>query len=538
VQDNTIVRNDRMGMPVSVYPGAIYVRRVGADLHTGDQRITVAWSNAGEVMAELTIPRAVLTDGHEFGKLLGGAGAALHPNNIRAVAQLLVEFIVQNRSAIPEVLLADRLGLARDGLVLPAGTVGLDESARYVGNLVATGADPDAYPAALRQVMGWDGNATTLLLLGLSLASPVIGRTRPPRNPVVYLAGPSDIGKTTAVQFALGVWGEPSRLPFQVQAPGTTKIGLQQSLTTLGGLPLFLDECHQVAEPRMLESYAYLFANGEMRVVGTPTGRARGGESLAGTLFMVGEATLEQRGPGAGNRTLTIDGSRFPPLGAGTIGPGSAAAREGQRRATLLADATTRGCGLFGLAVMRAVWEQWDEVLTMIGRIAAEPALAGLRAWAAPLATATAVLNIACKVADAEPPPLHLVEEWVHMLRTGREDRDIAGEVFEKIKLMLAQAELDAKMDDTTSWPMLKLNHEPIAYRRPGDTYWRVPPSTPQFEARVGKNAVQLYGQTWLARSYILPGNDGQAASKDRIPKVGTMRVLRVPLPSGDEEEV
>ena len=39
-----------------------------------------------------------------------------------------------------------------------------------------------------------------------------------------------------------------------------------------------------------------------------------------------------------------------------------------------------------------------------------------------------------------------------------------------------------------------------IACRKVGDDYWRVLTRRPQFVERVGAQAVQLHGQTWLKR--------------------------------------
>jgi hypothetical protein len=49
------------------------------------------------------------------------------------------------------------------------------------------------------------------LALSFSLASPIIARMKPIRNPALYTSSASGSGKTTGVKFFLGAWAMPNR---------------------------------------------------------------------------------------------------------------------------------------------------------------------------------------------------------------------------------------------------------------------------------------------------------------------------------------
>ncbi len=269
VKAQTIVQVDRRGEPRPIYSGAIFITEVGVDLHTREQTATVAWNGRGNIHTEVTIPYAALSDSKAFSQLVGAAGAAVHPRNIKDVQAFLVEFVQENIETLPHKAHVNRLGLVASGLVLPAGAVGFREAVRYTGYPpIAVGCDGDAYPHAIRTALAWPDAWAFWLALGLSLGAPAIARLRPRRNPVLYLSGASGSGKTTVLQFASGCWGCSTRHPCRMEAGRTTPAGIVQTLEHLNGLPLLLDEAHTIADPKRLEMTCYSFANGQRYTVG------------------------------------------------------------------------------------------------------------------------------------------------------------------------------------------------------------------------------------------------------------------------------
>jgi len=133
VHNANIVQATPRGEPRHIYSGAIYVRSLGVDLATGEQTATIHWNGRGEHHGERTIPYAALSDTKTFSSLVGSAGAAVHPRNIKDVQALLVEFTQANIDALPRETHSERLGVIGTGLVTPAGAVGFREAVRYTG---------------------------------------------------------------------------------------------------------------------------------------------------------------------------------------------------------------------------------------------------------------------------------------------------------------------------------------------------------------------------------------------------------------------
>lgn len=549
VRAHTIVRLDRRGEVQPVYSGGIFVKEVGTDLHTREQTAVVSWNGRGG-HEEITIPYAALSDSRTFSALVGAAGAAVHPRNIKDVQAFLVEFVQENADALPRRAHVDKLGLIGTGVVLPAGAVGFEEVVRYSGRpAISVGTVADAYPTAIRAALTWPDAWAFWLTLGLSLAAPAIARLRPRRNPVLYLSGASGSGKTTITQFASGCWGNPTRHPLRLEAGRTTPAGIFQTLEHLGGLPALIDEAHTIADPKRLEMACYSFANGQRYTVGGADQKARGGSDLYGTLLLAGEAIPEFKHAGARLRVLWVDAATWLPMGA------EARSADGQARAQLLEAAWESGAGLFGLEVTRRIWEDWGTFTADVRTMEADEALSPLQGWRQPLAIATAALNVALQAAGVTTDQLadpagwvaRLLDEWATMLTTGHDETDPATDAWEALITMLAQGRRasDADEDPTThtpipdsanwEWIEAERGGGMIAAQKAGDDYLRIITTTPQFKERVGSSAVQLYGQAWARREWIRAGKDGKSTEVMKIRNDGAMRVLKVPLTALDD---
>jgi hypothetical protein len=539
VRNQTIYQVDEGRMPRKVYSGAIYVAETGTDMATGERSAVIRWNGRGTDHGELTIPYAALSDTKTFGNLAGGQGAALGPKNIKDVMQFLVEFTQENRETLPHRAHTDRLGLIRGGLVLPAGAIGFDEAVRYIGRpVVQVGADADAYPAAIRQLLNWANTWPAWLVVGLSLAAPAIARLKLRRNPVLYLSGPSGSSKTTIGQFATGCWGDPTRSPLRVESGRTTPAGIFQTLEHLGSLPALVDEAHTVPEPKRLELACYGFANGQTYTKGGADGKARGGETIGGVLLLAGEALPEFKHAGSRLRVLWADTGLYPPLGT------EARSDEGKHRAAQLERAWAVGAGLLGREVAARIWADWGGFVADVRALQADVALVPLGPWAEPLAAAAAALNVVFRAVGVTsihlPDPstwvASLLDAWAAMLLSGQHETDPALDAWEGLITMLAQGRRGDDGYETAGsyvpaqWEYIEADRGGgvIACRKAGDSFWRVLTSTPQFKERVGPAAVQLYGQTWLKRGLVQPNKDNKSTEYKKVYPTGAVRVLKV----------
>lgn len=527
-----ILRLGPRGDSFVVYPDLLAVTALGEDLLSGDETLTVRWAENGH-SKELTAPRAELARARGVIERMAAQGAAVHEGNAKEVARFLIEFAYENVDALPRRLHVARLGLIGEGVVLPAGGINFAQAVQYVGRVpVQIGSDADAYKQQLHAILAWEGAWALWLILGLSLAAPAIFRLQPRRYPAVYLAGESGSGKTTLAQWAIGCWGDPTRKPFRIEAGRTTRAGYLQSLKDLGGLPLFVDEAHTSYDPKILETLCYDFANGQAYTHGGIDGKAKGGELIGGCLLLAGEATPEFRHAGSQRRMLWLDGATAPPLGQGTIGlSGTAAHALGQERAQQLERCWCSGAGWLGHAVTELIWQEWATFAADYTALQQDRALAPLQAWRDPLAAAAAALNVAFHVAAIDALPwgaAALFDQWATLLTMGHEQQDVATEAFERLVVMLTQAE-ECTSEKTPNWITLELRTGMIACRLATESVWRVLIGSEQFEDRIGKTAVQLYGPRWVQRGWVVP-KDGKASRSEYTVRGTTARVIMVPF--------
>jgi hypothetical protein len=143
-----------------------------------------------------------------------------------------------------------------------------------------------------------------------------------------------------------------------------------------------------------------------------------------------------------------------------------------------------------------------------------------------------------------------LLQTWTAMLLSGRQERDPAIDAFERLLGMLARGQRrgmdehglevplfvfsdetkDMTRNSRLRWETIHLHNQPIAYKKEGEDYWRIPTQTPQFRDSVGTHVMQQFGQLWGAKGLIrLSGKAQSATGKVRIPVGGTQPCVLLP---------
>lgn len=501
---------ERWGRGV-IYHGIIGVTSTGCDLRTREEFVTVCWNGKGS-HGETTISRADLGSGEACRKTLAARGAALHARNTGEISNFLSDLIQENWESLPRKTYIDRYGVVGDGLVLPSGSIGISGELEYTGSTIEVGDNDSMYPAVIREMTGWTGIRTLWLVVSSVLASPAMARIEHDRNPVIYLGGSSGSGKTTAVEFGLGAYGNPRNLTVQCNAG--SKVGFQQAISRMYGLPTFFEDAHTMLlsreDGRRIGDLIYNYANKQGRFIGSLDGKGRGGESVGGTMLLAGEMVPEFVYGGQQKRAFTVDCGLYPPLGAPPRSP------LGEERANILKLAKC-GYGLFGLRVMERVWSDWNGFLDDTERF--EETIPGLHAWGRLLAASAATLRRAlleAEASDAWDLPLSLVRQWADMYRQNQNQADPSVALFERLMVMLGQC--TCYVDDT--WHVLEYDRKLVGVRRHNETFWRILTRSPQFEQAVGATAIWQFGQDWIDRGFIIPHKNGKASDKIRAGKI------------------
>jgi hypothetical protein len=536
VHNRTIVRSEETGAK-HVYSGVIAVTSVGSNLHTREETVTVTFNRYGKLQ-EHAIPRVALTSGQLLANAVGPVGAYIQSSNSRELSRFLVEFIHENEEDLPKVNLVDRLGnVGESGLVLPAGTIGIDGPTTYTGTSVQVGTDRDAYKNVLREVATWDGLSTFWCVFALALAGPVLNRSRPDRNPTLLLSNASGSGKTTLMNFAIGAYGDPTLTPLRVQCGSgtTTPKGISQVLAQTNGVPVHLEDVHMLMKrhPDQFGGLIYDFANGQLRSFGTLDQKSGGGQRLGGALLMTGEMTPELQFEGSQRRLMVVNARRFPPLGV------EARSDAGALRADIITSAWKAGAGLFGYQVCENIWSNWDTFQRDVALIQVDSALGNLQAWKPLLATAAQTLRVALIPYGIALDWTLLLRQWAALYQEGQSDRDPALIAFDKVLVMLSQCELSDNSDRSDdgrhvvapTWQWLNYDRKMVAARRVGEPYWRVLTTSPQWKAVIGEGIVDMFGEAWV-QAGVVTRHKGARPVSDRVhtgPGRGNLQCILVP---------
>lgn len=517
IQNKNIVVANPNGTQL-FYKGLIIATETGANLHTGEETATVMWNTNGH-FTETSLPRATLASASRVAESLASRGAFVHAGNAKEMSRYLAEFISENYEQLPRINYVDRLGVCNDGLVLPAGQVGMQQ-VKYTGPEISVGTDHQAYQRALTEIAQWSNSTVLWGVLALSLAGPLLARLRGGRHPVLLLAGASGCGKSTTAHFAGGCYGDPNRTPLQIQCGSgtTTAKGIQQIIASLNGVPTHLEDVHMLMErdPAKFAGLIYDFANGQLRSYGTLDQKGGGGQEIGGCLMMTGELIPEFQHAGSQKRLMLFNCMKTPPLGM------PAESLEGARRAQVMDRAWQSGAGTFGLQVSQAIWPQTEQLKRDIARLSADESLADMQAWKYLFATAAAVLRIAVGLVGIDLDTISLMRRWASIHADAQRERNPAKDAFDRVLMLLGQSESanngesvpGTNITKRPSWHWRMYDKKMIAAKRDGEQVWRVATGSPQWLTLVGKGMVEQFGSAWKSEGLIVPYPDGSFSKK------------------------
>jgi hypothetical protein len=151
-----------------------------------------------------------------------------------------------------------------------------------------------------------------LVALGLSAAAPLV-RFGCSRNPILGMAQTSSRGKSTALRFALSLWGTPER--WSLQANSSPK-GIEDKGITFPDSPILVEDLHVKAaqNPDIASNILYFLGNGQRRTVASKDLEdTLGGQSRYGVSFYASESEILSGALGGVQfRTWELDGDPMP----------------------------------------------------------------------------------------------------------------------------------------------------------------------------------------------------------------------------------
>jgi uncharacterized protein (DUF927 family) len=344
---------------------------------------------------------------------LAGYGLPANSNNAKALVQYLAQFEATNADQLPIEAISSHLGWVNDrGFVLGRTYIGDGTQILFNGSdegndqladgIVSTG-NLDAWREAVMRVLGYPKAS---LALYASFTAPLLKILGAPSFIVDY-AGETTGGKTTCLQLAASVWGNPDLDSDEPTALGTwnsTNVRFERASSTLHNLPLILDETKKARFPSDVAKAVYDFASGHGRGRGSKSGLAASA-TWKSVLISSGEQPITSFTKDAGQhaRVLSVWGSPF-----------GERSEKKAREVNDLIEGIRSNHGYAGDRLMRYVlehrdeWTEWRKAYEVARKAYAEAAAGNVGAarLAGPLAAikvASVVAGIALDLPNIDP---------------------------------------------------------------------------------------------------------------------------------------
>ena len=301
--DTGIWRNAGNGFEYACSHKIAPVRRL-INLDTGEERLTIAFERGGELRT-LTRPKQDLFDASKLLSLCT-YGVAVTSKNAKILADYLCDIESRNYDEIPQQRSVARLGFLPDGRFFPyAEDVVYDGDAGY-RRIVNAIREHGSYETWLACAGKYRNKSLIVRVeLAASFASVLVGKLKILPFFVHLWGGDSNTGKTTAMQLAASVWGNPEMGGY-VQTFNSTDVANEQVAGFLRNIPLCLDE----GQLHLHEKFdVYKLAAGAGRGRGRKNGGVQDIPTWALCILTTGERRLVSEGDGAGafNRVIDIE---------------------------------------------------------------------------------------------------------------------------------------------------------------------------------------------------------------------------------------
>lgn len=310
---------------IRVTTGLYVVSAISVDRHSKETHMTIAWAAPGSGgWRKATLPKRKITSARSAGDVLGAhRGVHVNPANISDLCMYLSEYASHNAECIEHKIVSSQLGwqggsfllgndsIGTSGIEFCAPDAGEEQIASALGRKSGT---RDGWVDAIDPIKAFP---RVELALYASLAAPLLKPIRG-RNFVIEWCGATSSGKTTAIEVAASVWGNPdtrASTPI-IGSWGATKIGIEKRMALLNDLPCILDDTKLARVYgrgyTIVPAVVYAAVNGQGDARGSVDGMRQSAQWRT-VVLSTGEQRLVDYDKSAGTaaRILTLWGSPF-----------------------------------------------------------------------------------------------------------------------------------------------------------------------------------------------------------------------------------
>jgi putative DNA primase/helicase len=274
------------------------------------------------IWEKIQVEREIISDSKKIVSL-SNYGFPVHSGNAKKLVEYLHAFENENDNFLDTVYLTHNNGWKQHNdkeiFCLGKNIIGLDSSAKIAFSpelgferftkALNTNGSYEKWKEVIKSVI--KHNKLSFALYA-SLAAPLLSLLDAPSF-LVHYWGDSSMGKTTALEVAASVWGNPAKESNGlVTSWNNTQVFVERIATFFDDLPLFLDDS-QTADDKVISNIVYMVANGTGKGRGSKISGVKHTDSWQTVCFSTGEKQLTEstQYDGAKARTIELSGSPF-----------------------------------------------------------------------------------------------------------------------------------------------------------------------------------------------------------------------------------
>ncbi|ODS30805.1 MAG: hypothetical protein SCARUB_04086 [Candidatus Scalindua rubra] len=319
-------------VPITIFHSTLFITARAIDVDNSTEEVQLTFKRDG-VLRELWIPRKIVADSRKIIEL-SDSGLTVNSSNSKKIIEYLAAFEACNMLRIPKTLIASGIGwktiknkmiFLLNNKVEPKPNKQTDKEdgkfsiefkaepgfERFVKALNPQG----SYSEWVKAIEPTLKYPYACFALYASFAAPLLRILKAP-NFIVDFWGHTSVGKTTVLELASSIWGNPHKesggLVFSWDS---TRVYLERIANFFCDIPIFPDDS-QTVDDRTMRNMLYQVANGVGKGRGSVTG-IRYTSTWHTVCFSTGERPLTECTTFAGARARTIEiyGSPFPNAG-------------------------------------------------------------------------------------------------------------------------------------------------------------------------------------------------------------------------------